>query len=200
MTEPSPLPFELDFDSSEATVELQQITLPLRHPRPPKRTARGDAGRLLGRLRALARRRVALLRKDIPLWQRQRRALAVVLLLVLFVVSVTRGGGDQAATHAKASEAALQPQSAGGVQGTEVTQIRLAPGTILKPGAGGPDVRSLQEALRRLGLTAAKADGVYGRKTKKAVKKFQKQAGLTPDGVAGPRTIAALNRALANLR
>ncbi len=200
MTEPSPLPLELDFDSSEATVELQQITLPLRHPRPPKRTARGDAGRLLGRLRALARRRVALLRKDIPLWQRQRRALAVVLLLVLFVVSVTRGGGDQAATHAKASEAALQPQSAGGVQGTEVTQIRLAPGTILKPGAGGPDVRSLQEALRRLGLTAAKADGVYGRKTKKAVKKFQKQAGLTPDGVAGPRTIAALNRALANLR
>ena len=193
------MPFELDFDSSEATAELQQITLPPRRARPPKRTARSDAGRLLGRAGALARRRVTLLREDMPLWQRQRRALAVVLLLVLFVVSVTRAGSHQGATHAAASQAAAQPQPEGGVKGAEVTQIRLAPGTILKPGAGGPDVRSLQEALRRLGLTAAKADGVYGRKTKKAVKKFQKQAGLTPDGAAGPKTIAALNQALASL-
>ena len=193
------MPFEFEFDSSEATAELQQITLPPPRARPPKRTARSDAGRLLGRGGALARRRLTLLREDIPLWQRQRRALAVVLLLVLLVVSVTRGGGHQGATHATASGAAVQPQPAGGVKGAEVMQIRLAPGTILKPGAGGPDVRSLQEALRRLGLTAAKTDGVYGRKTKKAVKKFQKQAGLTPDGVAGPKTIAALNRALASL-
>lgn len=198
VTEPSPFPFELDFDSSEATVELQQITLPPGRPRPPKRTARGDARRLLGRLSLLTRRRVALLREDIPLWQRQRRALAVLLLLVLLVASITRGG-DGAAVSKRSSQA-VQPQPAGDVKGAEVTQIQLAPGAILKPGAGGPDVRTLQEALRSLRLTAAKPDGLYGKKTKKAVKKFQRQAGLTPDGIAGPRTIAALNRALANLR
>ena len=193
------MPFELDVDSSEETVELQQVALPPQRPRAPKRTARGDTGRLLRRAGALARRRVMLLRDDIPLWQRQRRALAIVILLVLLLVSVTRGGGDQATTRAKASASAGQPQPAGGVKSAEITQVRLAPGTILRPGAAGPDVRSLQEALRRLGLSAAKPDGVYGGKTKKAVKKFQKQAGLTPDGVAGPNTIGALNRALARL-
>jgi peptidoglycan hydrolase-like protein with peptidoglycan-binding domain len=36
------------------------------------------------------------------------------------------------------------------------------------------------------------ADGVYGRKTRAAVRRFQRREGLTVDGVIGPRTLEAL--------
>jgi peptidoglycan hydrolase-like protein with peptidoglycan-binding domain len=50
-------------------------------------------------------------------------------------------------------------------------------------------VRALQQ---KLGVTA---DGVYGPRTRAAVKRFQRANGLTPDGVAGPQTLAALGLA-----
>ena len=37
-----------------------------------------------------------------------------------------------------------------------------------------------------------KADGVFGNKTKEAVEDFQRKHGLTVDGIAGKKTIAAL--------
>jgi hypothetical protein len=58
--------------------------------------------------------------------------------------------------------------------------------TSLGPGDTGPDVKRLQ---RKLGL---RADGQYGRATKRAVKRFQKRRGLKADGVAGPSTLSAL--------
>jgi peptidoglycan hydrolase-like protein with peptidoglycan-binding domain len=36
------------------------------------------------------------------------------------------------------------------------------------------------------------ADGVYGPKTRAAVRRFQRKNGLAPDGIAGPQTLAAL--------
>lgn len=49
-------------------------------------------------------------------------------------------------------------------------------------------VRSLQSALNdKLGLELG-TDGKFGPKTKAAVKEFQKQNGLTPDGIVGPKT------------
>jgi hypothetical protein len=47
-------------------------------------------------------------------------------------------------------------------------------------------VRTLQQ---KLGVSA---DGVYGPKTRAAVKRFQRAHGLSADGVAGPQTLAAL--------
>jgi peptidoglycan hydrolase-like protein with peptidoglycan-binding domain len=62
--------------------------------------------------------------------------------------------------------------------------------TPLAPGIQSPDtVRALQQ---KLGVTA---DGVYGPRTRAAVKRFQRANGLTPDGVAGPQTLAALGLA-----
>jgi Transglycosylase-like domain/Putative peptidoglycan binding domain len=62
--------------------------------------------------------------------------------------------------------------------------------TPLAPGVQSPDtVRALQQ---KLGVTA---DGVYGPRTRAAVKRFQRANGLTPDGVAGPQTLAALGLA-----
>ena len=67
----------------------------------------------------------------------------------------------------------------------------------LRKGAKGERVRELQEKLLALGYQLPKygADGDYGAETIKAVKEFQKDNGLTADGVCGPKTWAALKRA-----
>ena len=62
----------------------------------------------------------------------------------------------------------------------------------LQNGDRGEQVKKLQTELKNLGLYPGKIDGVYGKGTVKAVKEFQKQAGLKEDGVAGPATQSAL--------
>jgi peptidoglycan hydrolase-like protein with peptidoglycan-binding domain len=59
----------------------------------------------------------------------------------------------------------------------------------LHKGSRGPRVEKVQ---RWLGQTP---DGVYGRSTKAAVKRWQKRHGLHADGIVGPATWAALKRA-----
>lgn len=53
-------------------------------------------------------------------------------------------------------------------------------------------VIELQTALNAAGVGPLKVDGIMGPATKYAVTTFQKRAKLTPDGVAGPKTLAAL--------
>ena len=53
-------------------------------------------------------------------------------------------------------------------------------------------VKELQEWLNDNNYDAGPVDGIYGSKTAMAVKKFQKDAGLTPDGDAGRKTILAM--------
>jgi hypothetical protein len=66
------------------------------------------------------------------------------------------------------------------------------PTTTLKPGDTGAQVRALQRALKSLGYPVGKIDGQYGPATKTAVAAFQHAAGLTEDGVVGPKTLNAL--------
>ena len=62
----------------------------------------------------------------------------------------------------------------------------------LYPGARGPEVQLLQLGLLRAGQDPGETDGVFGARTRSALREFQREAGLVPDGVAGPRTHAAL--------
>lgn len=59
----------------------------------------------------------------------------------------------------------------------------------LKYGSSGDDVKKLQEAL---GFTGSDVDGIYGEKTQAAVKDYQKNNGLTVDGIAGEQTLGKL--------
>ena len=201
MTSPWPEQFdlELELDSSEATVELQPVPASPRRERPPRRTARGDLARLLaGAARAL-RRRITILRADIPAYERQRRALAAGVLLVLLIALLSTGGGSETAPPPEASAAEpAAPEQAAPAE-AEPAALSLNAGTLLRPGDRSSEVRRLQEALLALDLSKAKPDGVFGKKTTRAVKTFQRQAGLEADGVVGPKTAEALNRALAGL-
>ena len=69
---------------------------------------------------------------------------------------------------------------------------------VLKNGMSGPDVKELQSDLIKLSYNLGKwgADGEYGDCTELAVRNFQTQEDLTPDGQFGPASLAALNKAL----
>ena len=55
------------------------------------------------------------------------------------------------------------------------------------------EVKAMQARLIELGYLSGSADGDFGASTKAALIAFQKNAGLTADGIAGATTIKALN-------
>ena len=69
---------------------------------------------------------------------------------------------------------------------------REAVPTLSKIGSQGDEVRQIQTRLTELGYLNDKIDGIYGSKTRDAVIRFQKDYGLTADGIAGTKTLSAL--------
>ena len=67
--------------------------------------------------------------------------------------------------------------------------------TLLKNGDSGSTVQLLQQKLKQAGFDPGAADGQFGPATEAAVKAFQQAKGLDVDGIAGPKTLAALNAA-----
>ncbi|HVM12310.1 MAG TPA: peptidoglycan-binding protein [Actinomycetota bacterium] len=62
------------------------------------------------------------------------------------------------------------------------------------PNLRGDDVRALQERLDILGFDPGRADGIFGEQTDRAVRDFQRNVGLEPDGIVGATTLEALRR------
>lgn len=65
---------------------------------------------------------------------------------------------------------------------------------LRRPNLRGDDVSALQTTLNRLGFDAGREDGILGPQTDNALRDFQRNAGLSLDGVAGPATLAAFRR------
>lgn len=59
---------------------------------------------------------------------------------------------------------------------------------MLRVGSRGDDVRELQTFLASEGYSIGSLDGIFGPKTKAAVRAFQKDQGIVVDGVVGPAT------------
>ena len=74
---------------------------------------------------------------------------------------------------------------------TPVTQPQTGNTDLLRKGDKGDDVKLLQHRLNILGSQLAE-DGIWGVKTDQAVRNYQYKAGLTVDGIVGPKTQAAL--------
>ncbi len=63
---------------------------------------------------------------------------------------------------------------------------------LSKLGSRGDEVRRIQTKLKSLGFFNGAVDGIYGVKTQRAVRSFQKSVGITADGVAGSKTLLYL--------
>src|SRR3954463_14744815 len=68
---------------------------------------------------------------------------------------------------------------------------QLSPWPVVKQGAQGHPIRTLQYLLRARGHQVT-VDGIFGPATAAAVRAFQQEKHLTVDGVVGPATWGAL--------
>ena len=66
------------------------------------------------------------------------------------------------------------------------------PPRMICDGMNGPDVEVLQALLKARGYTLTGSAGVFGTSTDKALRKFQRDFGLSVDGICGPKSWAEL--------
>lgn len=63
---------------------------------------------------------------------------------------------------------------------------------VSKLGSRGDEVKSVQRKLSSLGYYKGSVDGIYGNETKSAVTAFQRNCGITADGICGSQTLLYL--------
>ncbi|PKM74511.1 MAG: spore cortex-lytic enzyme [Firmicutes bacterium HGW-Firmicutes-16] len=73
-----------------------------------------------------------------------------------------------------------------------ITLVASADAASYKKGSTGSVVTQIQKVLKNQGFYGGRIDGVFGSGTETALKGFQKEYGLTADGKAGPKTLAAM--------
>ena len=64
--------------------------------------------------------------------------------------------------------------------------------TLSRYGSTGTEVKNIQTVLKKLGYYSGSIDGIYGSGTRNAVIRFQRDCGLTQDGICGPVTLLYL--------
>jgi N-acetylmuramoyl-L-alanine amidase len=115
---------------------------------------------------------------------------------------------DDAGVFADATEAAIRAfQSARGLRvdgvcGQQTWSSLVESGFTLgdrwlyehRPMLRGDDVGDLQRRLNALGFHAGREDAIFGPETASALREFQRNAGLHPDGIAGAETLDTLRR------
>ncbi len=106
----------------------------------------------------------------------------VLGILLILLAATTSNGQTGGAGTPPAGPVGLAPAE----QGPELGQ------RVLGAGAAGDDVKTLQQILRVKGYGALVPSGSFDQPTEEAVKRFQRDAGLTVDGVVGPQTRPAL--------
>ncbi|MEO1561098.1 MAG: peptidoglycan-binding protein [Cyanobacteria bacterium J06632_19] len=67
-------------------------------------------------------------------------------------------------------------------------------------GSGGAEVASLQKRLQRLNYFKGKITGYFGLYTRDVTIRFQKDKGLTADGIVGAKTQQAIDKAIKQLK
>jgi peptidoglycan hydrolase-like protein with peptidoglycan-binding domain len=87
-----------------------------------------------------------------------------------------------------AAVAAALPVQGGAHSRARTSGVAREHAELLRFGSRGPAVAAIQRAL------GIDADGIFGPRTRAAVRSFQKRHGLVVDGIVGPQTRAALAR------
>lgn len=105
------------------------------------------------------------------------------------------GSRTQAAVISFQASKGLSPDGIVGPKTWAALGVSCTPGTscpTLRRGSTGPSVRKLQTLLNGYGFNPGPIDGIFGSRTQAAVISFQTSKGLSPDGIVGPKTWAAL--------
>lgn len=99
----------------------------------------------------------------------------------------------QSETERMAMEQALRDEEikAGKTRYSGKTNVRIK---HKKSATDKGRVREIQTCLKNAGFYKGEVDGVKGRKTRAAIRKFQAENGLAADGVVGKRTWEALSK------
>lgn len=117
-------------------------------------------------------------------------------------------GGDPAGEFGAATEAAVRRFQESrrirvdGIVGRQTWSALVETGYALgdrllserRPMLRGDDVLDLQRRLNALGFDAGREDGIFGPDTGRGLRDFQRNAGISNDGIVGPSTVAALDR------
>lgn len=77
-------------------------------------------------------------------------------------------------------------------------QQEVEAATVLKKGAKGSLVKTLQTKLKNWGYYSGSVDGIFGSQTERAVRYFQRVNGLSVDGIVGKNTAKALGMSLSS--
>ena len=104
--------------------------------------------------------------------------------------------GKDAQLAASASAAAPQTTSTQSLQEAAPNMTAAVQGGgLVKRGQSGDQVRELQTLLNQSGINPPlETDGVFGRRTRRAVMEFQERTGIKVDGLVGPETLGQLER------
>jgi len=114
------------------------------------------------------------------------------LILVSAITPTPAGEGKTAAS---------QPGQAAGPSGLKPDFAPPLPPPIVLDRVAGlaaslppppPTVALIQQRLKELGFDPGEIDDIWGPRTERAVREFQAARGLVPDGIVGPKTLAAL--------
>jgi len=103
-----------------------------------------------------------------------------------------RGPATEHAVRVAQRRAGLAADGVVGPQTRRALRLRPFGSRLLRAGARGTDVLELQFALAEHGFPSGVFDGMFGGHTRRALRHFQRFAGLAVDGAAGPATLRVL--------
>jgi murein DD-endopeptidase MepM/ murein hydrolase activator NlpD len=103
-----------------------------------------------------------------------------------------RGPATDHAVRTAQRRAGLAADGVVGPQTRRALRLRPFGSRLLRAGARGTDVLELQFALAEHGFPSGVFDGMFGGHTRRALRHFQRFAGLAVDGAAGPATFRVL--------
>jgi Putative peptidoglycan binding domain len=129
-------------------------------------------------------------------------AVAVIVLIAIVVIALIAFGGGNSSTPTEPTTTnlpttttpAATPPANPPSPTPPPTPAVILPAGILRPGATGAEVKTVQRALAQAGHSPGPIDGIYGPNTEQAVAAFQRSAGIPADGHYGPQTKQALEQ------
>jgi hypothetical protein len=129
-------------------------------------------------------------------------AVAIAAVAASIVFEAGRVSATPAADAHKASSARTAAAGSSATKTTHgsATTDAVAPPTVLRFGAHGPAIRSIQRRLNQLGYYAGTVDGRYGSDLREAVWAFKEVQGLPMNALSNSVITAAFQQALAHPR